>query len=55
MFRTIILLSAIALLAACSGPPLTVPYIPEGTAEVDGKVKVETFAYEPPEGMKPNV
>lgn len=53
MFRTIILLSAVAILSACSAT-VTVPYNPVGTAEVVGKIKVENFAYQPPVGMKAN-
>lgn len=53
MLRGFILLATVAVLAACS-PPLTVPYTPVGTAEVDGQIEVEEFAYEPPAGAKPN-
>ncbi len=53
MLRGFILLVAVAALSACS-VQITVPYTPGGTSEVSGQIEVVEFAYEPPEGMKPN-
>ena len=53
MLRGFLLVAVAAVISACS-VSVTVPYTPGGISEVSGQIEVSEFAYEPPEGTKPN-
>lgn len=56
MIRISKLIASVALLSlsACAQATLTIPYTPQTTQELTGRVSVADFGYFPKQGLKPN-